>query len=108
MRIDIVLGTAPLAATIVAPAAAQQTQTYVYDVHGRLTATTRATGSNNQTTIYVLDKADNRASRTTGAVASGATTPQAAHVDGERQTSSPDSDDAKPSPPSTRVIAEFR
>jgi len=48
-------------------ASAQQTLTYAYDVHGRLLGVARTTGSTNQTTTYVLDKADNRTSRTTGA-----------------------------------------
>ena len=52
-------------------ASAQQTQTYAYDVHGRLTGVTRTTGSTSQTTTYVLDKADNRTSRAVSAPASG-------------------------------------
>lgn len=52
-------------------ASAQQTQTYAYDVHGRLTGVTRTTGSSSQTTSYVLDKADNRTSRAVSAPTSG-------------------------------------
>lgn len=60
------LGAAVLAA-ITASVSAQQTQTYAYDVHGRLTGVTRTTGSAAQTTTYALDKANNRTSRATGA-----------------------------------------
>lgn len=66
----IALGAAVLAAAATS-ASAQQTQTYAYDVHGRLTGVTRTTGSTNQTTTYVLDKADNRTSRAVSAPASG-------------------------------------
>ncbi|MFY0398054.1 MULTISPECIES: hypothetical protein [Brevundimonas] len=52
-------------------ASAQQTQTYAYDVHGRLTGVTRTTGSTGQATTYVLDKADNRTSRAVAAPTSG-------------------------------------
>lgn len=50
---------------------AQQTETYAYDVHGRLTGVTRATGSTSQITTYVLDKVDNRTSRAVAAPTSG-------------------------------------
>ena len=43
--------------------AAQQTQTYAYDVHGRLIATNREVGADVRSTSYGLDKADNRTSR---------------------------------------------
>lgn len=66
----IALGAAVLAAAATS-ASAQQTQTYAYDVHGRLTGVTRTTGSASQTTTYVLDKADNRTSRAVSAPASG-------------------------------------
>lgn len=64
------------AATCIAGAAsAQETQTYAYDVHGRLTAVTRTTGATARTTTYTLDNADNRTSRLLGApTASGAMT----------------------------------
>jgi YD repeat-containing protein len=52
-------------------ASAQQVQTFTYDVHGRLTATTRTTDSSSQTTTYALDKADNRTTRSVGAVTTG-------------------------------------
>lgn len=68
-RIALV-GAAVLAAAATS-ASAQQTQTYAYDVHGRLTGVTRTTGSASQTTTYVLDKADNRTSRAVSAPASG-------------------------------------
>lgn len=63
-------------------ASAQQTQTYAYDVHGRLTDVTRSGGGSTQTTSYVLDKADNRANRTTGAPAAGRSTANAAPAEG--------------------------
>jgi len=63
-------------------ASAQQTQTYAYDVHGRLMDVTRSGGGGTQTTSYVLDKADNRANRTTGAPAAGRSTANAAPGEG--------------------------
>lgn len=41
----------------------QQTQTYFYDVHGRLTATTKAPVNGGYRTLYGLDPADNRIAR---------------------------------------------
>lgn len=41
-------------------AAGQQTQTYTYDVHGRLEASTQAPANGGSRTLYSLDKADNR------------------------------------------------
>ena len=67
----IALGVAAVLAVIATSASAQQTQTYAYDVHGRLTGVTRMTGSSSQTTTYVLDKADNRTSRAVSAPTSG-------------------------------------
>lgn len=67
----IALGGAAVLAAAATSASAQQTQAYAYDVHGRLTGVTRTTGSTNQTTTYVLDKADNRTSRAVSAPASG-------------------------------------
>ncbi len=58
----VLLGGA-IMAVLTTTAFAQQTQTYSYDVHGRLTSATRTTGASNQTTIYALDKANNRTSR---------------------------------------------
>lgn len=55
-------------------AGAQQIQTYFYDVHGRLQATTAATPNSGSRTLYGLDKADNR----TGKEASAAGTRAAA------------------------------
>lgn len=64
------VGAASLA--LVAPAAwAQQTQTFAYDVHGRLTGVTRTTGASSQTTTYGLDNADNRTSRVVSAPGGG-------------------------------------
>lgn len=56
------LGAVILAAAATS-ASAQQTQTYAYDVHGRLAGVIRTTSSTSQTTTYVLDKVDNRTSR---------------------------------------------
>lgn len=80
------LGVAVLAATA-ASASAQQTQTYAYDVHGRLTGVTRTTGSASQTTTYVLDKADNRTSRATGASTTAFTNPAQVQSVDLRETS---------------------
>lgn len=44
---------------------AQETQTYAYDVHGRLVSVSRATGALGSVTTYALDNADNRTARTT-------------------------------------------
>lgn len=62
----VALGAAALTAAATS-ASAQQTQTYTYDVHGRLTGVTRTTGSTSRTTTYALDKADNRTSRAVNA-----------------------------------------
>lgn len=53
--------------------AAAETQTYRYDVHGRLVAVTRATTAATRTTTYGLDDANNRTVRTTatGSLAAG-------------------------------------
>jgi len=50
---------------------AQETQAYTYDVHGRLITVVRTSGATSQTTTYVLDKADNRTTRSVGAVTTG-------------------------------------
>ena len=52
-------------------AAAQHTETYAYDEHGRLSGVSRASGATSQTTTYALDKADNRTVRNTGAPTAG-------------------------------------
>ncbi len=44
------------------PATAQETQSYFYDVHGRLTAVTRSLPNGGYRSRYGLDNADNRAS----------------------------------------------
>jgi YD repeat-containing protein len=46
-------------------AMAQETQTYTYDVHGRLTRVARAVGTTTRTTNYTLDNADGRTQRAT-------------------------------------------
>ncbi|MNL61178.1 hypothetical protein D3C87_1850680 [compost metagenome] len=78
-----VLGAAALVAVATSASAQQtQTQTYAYDVHGRLTDVTRSGGGSTQTTSYVLDKADNRVNRTTGAPVAGRSTANAALGEG--------------------------
>ena len=62
-RFGIGLCAGVLSALTAGASAAQQTQTYAYDVHGRLVATSREGSSNAQSTTYGLDKADNRTSR---------------------------------------------
>lgn len=62
---------ATFALALPSAASAQQVQTFTYDVHGRLTATTRTTDGSSQTTSYALDKADNRTTRSVGAVTPG-------------------------------------
>lgn len=52
---------------IAGAAAAQETATYTYDVHGRLVSASRTTGAS---TAYAYDDANNRTSKvTTGALA---------------------------------------
>ncbi len=46
-------------------ARAQQIQTYFYDTHGRLQATTTAHSNSGSRTLYGLDSAENRTSKTT-------------------------------------------
>lgn len=58
--------------TVAVNAKAQQTQTYIYDVHGRLEATTQAPANGGSRTLYGFDKADNRNSLTTGTYAARA------------------------------------
>jgi hypothetical protein len=59
---QIVLAGATILA--VAPSAtAQQIQTYFYDAHGRLQATTTAHSNSGSRTLYGLDSADNRTSK---------------------------------------------
>lgn len=66
MRRTISGAAAALAALAVAPVGhAQEAQTYIYDVHGRLVSVTRSTGGTTRTTVYGLDDADNRTSRAT-------------------------------------------
>lgn len=54
------------ALALATPVAAQQVQTYNYDVHGRLVSVSRATSGATQTTTYSLDGADNRSSKVVG------------------------------------------
>lgn len=61
------VGAAVLLAAVAGSAAAQETQTYAYDVHGRLVSVARTTATSGNTTTYVLDNADNRSARTTTA-----------------------------------------
>lgn len=61
MKIAVVVGF--VSSLFASVALAQQTQTYTYDVHGRLMTVSRDSGSNVQVTSYGIDNADNRASR---------------------------------------------
>jgi YD repeat-containing protein len=55
-----------LALLISVPASAAETITYVYDARGRVIQVIRTgTVNNGVTTSYVLDKADNRTTKTT-------------------------------------------
>lgn len=57
------LGIACVVVVLATSVQAQQTQTYFYDVHGRLTATTRAPANGGYRTLYGLDATDNRSAR---------------------------------------------
>lgn|GEM_PF-6462357 len=82
-------------------AQAQQTETYAYDVHGRLTGVTRTTGGSSQTTTYSLDKADNRSSRTVGTPSSARMNPSIEEVQGPV----PEADDSDRRPEAQTVPA---
>lgn len=62
-------------------ALAQETQTYNYDVHGRLTGVTRTAGAAVRSTTYSLDNANNRTQRATSATAARALPDQASEPD---------------------------
>jgi len=62
-RFGIGLCAGVLSALTAGASAAQQTQTYAYDVHGRLIATSRENDVDVRSTTYGFDKADNRTSR---------------------------------------------
>ena len=62
-RFGIGLCAGVLGVLMAGASAAQQTQIYAYDVHGRLIATSRENGADVRSTTYGLDKADNRTSR---------------------------------------------
>lgn len=74
MRVSISVAALVALATCASEAFAQETQSYTYDVHGRLTAVTRTTASTAQTTTYGLDDADNRTSRSVAASSISAST----------------------------------
>ncbi|WP_428153826.1 hypothetical protein [Brevundimonas sp.] len=65
MRLSVCLGVVAVATVAASGAAAQETQTYGYDVHGRLIEVGRSTGGANQSTAYQFDGADNRVQRNT-------------------------------------------
>lgn len=72
---------------------AQETQTYTYDVHGRLLAVARNQGAAGRTTSYTLDDADNRVGRVTvvgGAVATAEGIEAAASSPPEPKPKEPD------------------
>lgn len=52
-----------VAAVFAIPAAAQTTQNYIYDVHGRLVALSNGQTNTGSATTYLLDSADNRTNR---------------------------------------------
>jgi len=60
------IGTALAAVIAASPASAAETITYTYDARGRLVKVERTgTVNNGVTTDYVIDKADNRTTKTT-------------------------------------------
>ncbi len=66
MRQKFLFGSALAAMIAAAPAGAAETITYTYDARGRLVKVERTgTINNGVTTDYVIDKADNRTSKTT-------------------------------------------
>ncbi len=66
MRRLFLLGSALSALVAAAPAGAAETITYTYDARGRLVKVERTgTVNNGVTTDYVIDKAENRTSKTT-------------------------------------------
>lgn len=69
IRLAVASGAALFLAAVAGATTAQQTQTYGYDVHGRLISVER-TADSRQTSTYVLDKASNRTGRTVTAPAS--------------------------------------
>ena len=79
----MLIAAAVVAALATVPAAhAQQTETYFYDVHGRLTAVTKNGGTSGGTSFYQLDSGDNRTSREVLTFAAPATGDRL--VEGER------------------------
>lgn len=62
-RVCAVLAAAVLGSS---PVGAQESQAYIYDVHGRLSSVHRDTSSSSTVTAYALDGADNRAKRDIG------------------------------------------
>lgn len=97
-------------------AAAQETQTYSYDVHGRLTDVQRTSGSSTRTTTYALDNADNRTQRATSLAAGRAMLDSAPSNDAKLQVNAarPEADAPSPSqaelksPASTSPISPTR
>lgn len=67
MRRFCLLALTAVVASVGAPAAAQQTETYFYDVHGRLQAAAKAPAVGGSVSRYGLDGADNRSNRLTEA-----------------------------------------
>lgn len=66
MRRTFLLGTAVAALFAADVASAAETITYTYDARGRLVKVERSgTVNNGVTTDYVIDKADNRTTKTT-------------------------------------------
>jgi YD repeat-containing protein len=66
MRRTLILSCALGALCVSSAAAATETITYTYNARGRLTVVAHSgTVNNGKTTTYVIDKADNRTSKTT-------------------------------------------
>lgn len=65
------LATCVVSLCLAGPALAQETQTFTYDVHGRLTTVVRTSGATTRTTTYALDNADNRSQRATTVASPG-------------------------------------
>ena len=95
MKRVILAAAAVLAPSAAAVAHAQETQTYSYDVHGRLTSVARTMGGTTRTTVYVLDDADNRTSRATTVASSLAAPSESAPAPA---VSSPASTEPEPAP----------
>ena len=78
---------------------AAETQTYRYDVHGRLIAVTRASTAATRATTYGLDDANNRIGRTTATGSVLTATGETASPSIDSVKSSEDEGASSPEPP---------